>query len=300
MTEPVKIGYVKYLNTLPLVAGLEAFDQIAMRPAPPAMLASMLRAGEVDLALASIVDLAGATTGGGAGGRGGVVQAPTAGSELTLVPVGMIGCDGPTLTVRLYSRTPFDRVTRLACDVESHTSVILARVILARSFSASPSLELFDGPHAAAGAGAWPDALLLIGDKVVSGAPPEGTYAYELDLGLAWKELTGLPFVYAMWMARAADVEADSPRCAALRSVAILLDRQRRRNAMRLDWIVDRSALERGWPRDLARRYVTEYLRYEPTDASLSAVQRFFDEAAALGFLPKTNATAWSIEHPVA
>ncbi|MBX9736227.1 MAG: hypothetical protein K2X32_04815, partial [Phycisphaerales bacterium] len=122
----------------------------------------------------------------------------------------------------------------------------------------------------------------------------------ELDLGLAWKELTGLPFVYAMWMARAADVEADSPRCEALRSVAILLDRQRRRNAMRLDWIVDRSALDRGWPRDLARRYVTEYLRYEPTDASLEAVQRFFDEAATLGFLPKTVAQAWSIETPVA
>ncbi len=294
--DPVTIGYVKYLNTLPLVAGLEISRELRLCPGAPAMLASMLRAGEVDLALASIVDFARDPADAASTGAG-TATGQSAPADLTLVPVGMIGCDGPTLTVRLYSRTPFDRVTSLACDVDSHTSVILARVILSRVFGARPTLQAFD--PAMSRDGAWPDALLLIGDKVVSGAPPAGAYAHELDLGLAWKELTGLPFVYAMWMARSDDLREDSPRLDAIRTAAIVLERQRRRNLARLDWIIDRAAPERGWSPDLARRYVKDYLRYEPTDASLSAIQRFFDEATTIGALPRTRVNAWDIRQMV-
>jgi len=290
--DPVIIGYVKYLNTLPLVAGLESSRELRLHPGAPAMLASMLRAGEVDVALASIVDFALDQVDASPGAAPASRRAPV---ELTLLPVGMIGCDGPTLTVRLYSRTPFDRVTHLACDVDSHTSVILARVILSRVFGARPVLETFDA--ASLGDSAWPDAVLLIGDKVVNGAPPAGTYTHELDLGLAWKELTGLPFVYAMWMARAADLREGSSRREAIRAAAILLERQRRRNLLRLDWIVDRFTPERGWPPELARRYVKDYLRYEPTEESMAAIQRFFDEAAEIGALPQTRVNAWSFEH---
>ena len=45
-------------------------------------------------------------------------------------------------------------------------------------------------------------ARLLIGDKVVTDAPPTDRYPHQMDLGEAWKDLTGLPFVYAMWMCR--------------------------------------------------------------------------------------------------
>ena len=50
-------------------------------------------------------------------------------------------------------------------------------------------------------------SVLLIGDKVVTDAPPEERYPYQMDLGAAWKELTGLPFVYAVWSVPDSDAQ---------------------------------------------------------------------------------------------
>lgn len=278
---PTNLGYVKYFNTLPLVEGLSTCADLSLHAAVPAKLGDMLARGEVDIALASLVDMARSTV------------------PLTLIPAGMIGCDGPTLTVRIFSRVPMDRVCTLACDTDSHTSVILAQVILARVFQVRPTVRDFDArervlmpaqsnaktdPYSVEGD--WPETMLLIGDKVVTDSPPAVRYPYQLDLGEEWKKLTDLPFVYAMWMCRSADVAADSPHRERLLSIASLLDRQRRRNTARLDWIVQSYARERRWPEDLAERYVRQYLRYEPDTRAISAVQRFLGEAAGLGLLP--------------
>ncbi|CAN5848066.1 menaquinone biosynthesis protein [soil metagenome] len=254
---PTVLGCVKYLNTLPLIEGLERAANVRLVTAAPAALAGMLERGEADLALASLVDVARA--------RG----------TLTLVPAGMIGCDGPTLTVRLFARVPMNAVRALAADTDSHTSVVLARVILKQVYGAAPEVR----DYSAAEGGA--DAVLLIGDKVITGAPSAAEYPHQLDLGEAWKAWTGLPFVYAMWMCRAAEA-----RSARVVSAARVLDRQRRRNAARLEWIVQKHAAERGWPADLARRYVEEFLRYEVTDEALAGARRFLWEAAEIGLLP--------------
>lgn len=225
----------------------------------------------VDIALVSIIDAAASDV------------------PLCLVPSGMIGCDGQTLTVRLFSRVPFESVTRLHADTDSHTSVALARVILAQRFGVRPTTVAFDARervpvsdvHDSDG---WPETLLLIGDKVVTDSPPAIRYPYQLDLGEAWKDWTGLPFAYAVWACRDAD-RAD-PRIAA---AATVLDRQRRRNAARLDWIVARRASELRWPDDLARAYFGECLRFEVTPSVRTAAQRFIDEAAGEGIVPPTR-----------
>ncbi len=266
----VRIGCVKYLNTLPLIEGLEVCRDIALVSAAPSRLAPMLRAGDVDLALASVVDVA-----AGVGGVG----------DLDLVPVGMIGCDGPTMTVRLYSRVPWAGVKRVYADTDSHTSVILAQLILAARFGAKVEVADFDARERIApgheAAGEWPATLLLIGDKAATDAPPVGAYAYELDLGEAWREWTGLPFVYAMWMCRAGEMAR--PEVAA---AAALLDRQRRRNATRLEWIIEKHAAPRRWPTDLARTYLAGLLRYDVDGRAREGVLRFLKEAAAAGFMP--------------
>ncbi|MFN0010537.1 MAG: menaquinone biosynthetic enzyme MqnA/MqnD family protein [Phycisphaerales bacterium] len=260
----VRIGCVKYLNTLPLIEGLEACRDLALVAAAPSKLAPMLRAGEVDLALASVVDV----------GTG----------DLDLVPVGMIGCDGPTMTVRLYSRVAWASVRRVYADTDSHTSVILAQLILAARFGVTAEVADFDARERIApghaSAGEWPETLLLIGDKAVTDAPPTGAYVSELDLGEAWREWTGLPFVYAMWMCRAGEMAR--PHVAA---AAVLLDRQRRRNAMRLEWIIQKHAAARRWPTHLARTYLAELLRYDVDERAREGVSRFLNEAAAAGLL---------------
>lgn len=276
----VRIGSVKYLNTLPLVEGLAANRDLELISAVPAKLGAMLAEGAVDVALASIVDFA------------------TSPVPLCMLPVGGIGCDGPTLTVRMFSQVPLEQVETLHADTDSHTSVLLARVLLKRCFGRDVRVVDFDArervsvgeprskaevPHPAepGEGGEWPQTLLLIGDKVVTDSPPAVRYPHQLDLGEQWKAWTGLPFLYAVWMCRAAD--ADELR---IKTTAALLDRQRLRNVLRTSWLIDRAVDDRRWPRDLAVRYVTDYLRYEVGPRQREAVARFLSECAALKLLP--------------
>src|SRR5262249_20042800 len=146
--------------------------------------------------------------------------------ELTVLPVGMIGCDGPTLTVRVFSSVEPSHITTLHADTDSHTSVALAQVVLWKKYGVRPTVIDLDardrialggtgldrtGEAQRKGSGPgseWPETLLLIGDKVVADAPPAERYPYQIDLGEAWHEMTGLPFVYASWMCLAGAAES--------------------------------------------------------------------------------------------
>lgn len=264
--ESVRIGVVRYLNTAPLIEGLDRVQGLTIVPSVPSGLAGMLRTGAVDLALASIVDLA---------GGGGV--------PLTVFPVGMIGCDGPTLTVRVLSRVPMDAVKEIHADTDSHTSVVLCKLLFSKLFDRGIAMTPYRP------GGERPDTVLLIGDKVVTDRAATADYPHHLDLGQAWHDLTGLPFVYAAWACRS--VEAGEPR---LRQVAELLDRQRRHNRTRLDWIVSSRASAAGWPDELAAKYLGELLRYNLGPREKQAAELFISEASSRGLLgPGAFALTW-------
>ena len=162
--------------------------------------------------------------------------------------MGGIACEGPTLTVRLFSRVPIDRLRSVQVDTDSHTSVALLGVLLREVYGVSPTLVHHD-PRAGGGGrgGALPDgaeAVLLIGDKVVTDAPDAAAFGHQLDLGEAWHELTGRPFVFAMWMKRRGTDLGDLPA---------VLERQLTRNLGRLEEIGWRPMpADHGWPADLA------------------------------------------------
>lgn len=271
----VRVAAVSYLNTVPMIEGLQAWRDAELTTAVPARLAEMVVDGRADLGLVSLADYARAGGAEGLGGKPG----------LLLVPCGMIGCDGPTMTVRVYSAVPPERITTLHADTDSHTSVVLAQVVLAERFGVRPRMEAFHVRERLAGGSdaseGWPESVLLIGDKVVSDSPPAVRYPYQIDLGEAWKAMTGLPFVYAVWMCRAD--RADDP---AVRSAAAMIDRQRRRNGLRLDSVITAEAPRKGWPADLARCYVGELLRFEVDDRARQGVAAFLAKAAGLGLLP--------------
>lgn len=263
MSEPLTIAAVGYLNTAPLVEGLEAWQGATLVRAVPAKIAPMVLAGEADLGLASIADYAHALGG------------------LVMLPSGMIGSDGPTLTVRLFSSVPIGEITEVHADTDSRTSVVLCDLILREMFGVRADFHAFDvREHASDGPG-WPPSVLMIGDKVVTGSPSAVRAPHQIDLGGAWRELTGLPFVYASWMARADRI--DEP---AIHNAAAVLERTRLRNRMRLDRIVARHARARGWPEDLARRYIGELLRFEPSDRAREGAAAFLSRAGASGLLP--------------
>lgn len=272
-----RVAYVRYLNTAVLVEGLSMLPDLELVPTVPSRIAGMVRAGEADIGLVSLVD----AVWGAKGGEGG--------EGLVLLPVGMIGCDGPTLTVRVYSSVALDRITRLHADTDSHTSVALARVVMRERFGRDVVIEPFDareqmpvwlrsGGVSGHEDGRWPEAMLLIGDKVVTDSPPAVRYPYQMDLGEAWKGLTGEPFVYAMWACRAG--EEGSERIV---RASGMLDRQLRHNMTRIDWIITRRAGEHRWPLDLARRYLGELLRYSVGERERVSAARFVEMAGRLG-----------------
>ncbi len=264
----VRVGVVRYLNARPLVEGLDVCKNLSLDAAVPSRIAPMLEQGDIDIGLVSVIDFARAKT------------------PLTMIPAGMIGCQGPTLTVRVFSRVHPSKISTLATDTDSHTSVALARIILKKVHDASPVPVDFnarevlttDDPQS------WPESVLLIGDKVVTASPPPDLYPHQIDLGQAWLDLTGLPFVYAIWMCRA----ADSHRPEILEAAA-LLERQRLRNEFRLDWIVSQHARPRHWPDELAREYLGQRLRFHAGERERKGIARFLELAEAEGLAPKAT-----------
>ena len=252
---PLTIGIVSYLNTLPLVTGLENVRDLRLAPTVPAEQVGLLESGQVDLALCSVVDL---------------VRSP---APLCVVPVGMLGCQGPTLTVRLYSRRPFNELSRVVSDSDSHTSVRLLKVLFRELHGIELETPTFDprGEFDVAEA----EAFLLIGDKVMNNTLPLEFQAHQLDLGEAWFEMTGLPFVFATWMCRA-DLSED--RAQRVRRAAVLLDRTRRRNHHRLNQLAVSEAERFRWDSPgMARTYLEDLLRFEFTEEARGAMSRFLE-----------------------
>jgi len=267
--DPIRLGVVGFVNTLPLIDGLEGLADVVLDRSVPSGLIGRLLADEVEVALCSSIDYQ---------------RSP---EPLVILPAGLLGCDGPTLTVRLYSSRPVDELDRVYCDTDSHTSTILLQILFREIHGRPIDLVDYDAREQVADNRPldWPEAMLLIGDKVVTDSPPAVRYPHQLDLGAAWKDLTGLPFVFAVWLAKR---DADPDR---LRIAAAVLDRQRRRNRDLIPSMVHRSAIPRGWPRDLAQSYLAEKLVHEFTEDGLRALDAFFDKAAAHGLIEGREVT---------
>lgn len=253
------IGCVSFLNARPLIDRLASRPDVNVRFAVPSALLSELERDAVGVALCPVIDY------------------QMSRQPLVIVPVGGIGCFGPTLTVRLYSRVPIERITTVHADMDSHSSVALMRIVLRDAHGRSP--RVIDYRAAGANINERDDieAALLIGDKVVTAAPHDETFSHQLDLGESWKRLTGLPFVFAVWMAKHDTALGDLPE---------LLDAERRANAGRIDEITAAHAERVGWEPGLARHYLGGLLRYGIGERELEAMRRFWQRAHELGLTP--------------
>lgn len=168
-----RVGSVPYLNAVPLTRGIE--DRVLF--VPPSELAEMLRADKLDAALVSVTE----------------VLFHDRYDVLDGIAVASLG---EVKSVFLAHRVPLEQIRQVFCDPASLTSVNLLKVLLAER-GLKPDFVPLPGYDAIAGR----DAVLLIGDRALdfSFAPHEHRI---WDLGTAWTELTGLPFVYAVWALR--------------------------------------------------------------------------------------------------
>ncbi|NOX59314.1 MAG: menaquinone biosynthesis protein [Planctomycetes bacterium] len=251
-----RLGVVSYLNAKPLIEGLDGHGNLTLTHAVPANLPGMLESDEVDVALVPVVDLV----------------LPS--RSWKIVSDACIGCDGETLTVRIYSNVPPSEIRTLHVDGDSHTSVALAQVIWREQFGQPlnivPLCDSVDRQSC--------EAILLIGDKVITSRLPH--LEIETDLGGAWKSMTGLPFVFAVWAAKH-DLE--------LGELPTLLGAARDagvRDAARIASDVGPSL---GWPIELARRYLTHRLRFTLTARHKEGLSRFVQLAKQHQLVPSTQ-----------
>ncbi len=257
------VGAVRFLNARPLIFGLSGSERVRLTLDVPSALGEGLDAGRLDAAMVPVIDY------------------QRAGGRWVVVPDGCIASDGETLTVRIFSRVPAERIERLAVDADSHTSIALARLVLTHMFGRSPRLEPEDMRVVLARPpDDRPESLLLIGDKVMSAGPndPRSPWPHQLDLGAAWRAWTGLPFVFAVWAARSDHDLGDLPGLLAQAKSAGLA----RREQIARD---DGPAL--GWPVEAAVDYLTRKLQFELTPRYRAGLERFFDLAAQAGIIER-------------
>jgi chorismate dehydratase len=252
----INVGAVSYLNSTPLIDGLEHDDRLHVVTDVPSRLLGGLLAGRVDVALCPVIDYQ---------------MSP---EPLRVVPVGAICSEGATLTVRVFSREPLNSVRRVWVDGDSHTSVRLLQIVFHHRFGRLPEIEPLEPTGLTADPADLPSAVLLIGDKVVAAEPNTTVYRHQLDLGTAWNKMTGLPFVFATWMTRVGvDIGAAPAH----------LDRRRRENCRHLDSLADRLAPSRGWPTDLARSYLGRNLHFDLDQRGLESMSLFWSSCKDLG-----------------
>jgi len=191
-----------------------------------------------------------------------------------VVPGVCIGSLGPVESVALFARVPVPDIRRVALDTSSRTSAALTRILCARRFAISPSFV----PHAPdlSSMLAEADAALLIGDPALF-ANADTAGVEKIDLGAAWTDMTGLPFVWAFWA---------GPSGAADAAVVRLLQVSAVRGMVHSDEIADAYCEPRVEDQRLARRYLRENLRFELDDVALEGLRLFYREAGALGLAP--------------
>ncbi|MEO7714777.1 MAG: menaquinone biosynthesis protein [Capsulimonas sp.] len=251
------IGSVPYLNEKPLTRWFEHTEEgrasgIKVIYAVPSQLAAMLAAGEIHAALVSSFEY---------------FRTPGYG----ILPGVSISSQDEILAVRAFSQLPWKLTTSVALDTSSLTSVALLKILLAEQYNIHPSY-LHHAPDLPAMLQVA-DAGLLIGDKGML-ANNEGLHT--LDLGAAWRKLTGLPFVFAVWLG---DPDRVTPE------LIKALKTAKAWGLTQLDAIAKEQAEYLNCPESLCRRYLTEIMDYDLGEDHLTALEEFGVRARRVGLL---------------
>ena len=179
LSKKIRVGAVSYLNTKPLLYGLQhhaVSESIELMEDYPANLARALQENTIDIGLVPVAVLP---------------KLP----EAHIISDYCIGATGPVASVCIFSKVPMEQIQSLYLDYQSKTSVNLARVLLKNYWNKEVLLleaptnfiDLIDGTTAA----------VIIGDRALD---KFDSYPFRYDLAEAWINYSGKPFVFATWV----------------------------------------------------------------------------------------------------
>lgn len=252
----VRVGAVSYLNSKPLVEDLsDLLPDARLTLDYPSRLADQLAAGALDVALIPSVEY-------------------MRGSDYEIISDACVATRGPVLSVKLYSRVDPGSIRTLALDEGSRTSATLARIMLRERFGVDPSRQPLPIDMSVQHTDA--DAVLLIGDRAMHS--PDEQFHTVWDLGEEWLDWTGLPFVFAMWVAR---------RGVASSFVESKLSESRDLGVARIPEIARREAPGLNITVQKAQQYLTDNLYFRLTSAERSGLRLFQQLAVQAGLAPE-------------
>ncbi len=180
MNNKIRVGAVSYLNTKPLTFAFEhgaMHKQLNLHFDYPSKLAEQLMNDEIDVGLIPVAAI------------------PLL-KEYHIISDYCIGTEGEVASVCLFSEVPIHEIDTILLDYQSRTSVALLKILLNQHWKIAPILQESKVGYEMMISGKT--AGLVIGDRALL-QRAHSKYIY--DLGLEWKAMTGLPFVFAAWVA---------------------------------------------------------------------------------------------------
>ncbi len=180
LDKTIRVGAVSYLNTKPLLYGLKngfEIENLKLIEGYPAKIADMLLKNEIDVGLVPVAILP---------------KMP----EYYIITDYCIAADGPVGSVCLFSEVPLKKIEKVLLDYQSRTSVALAKILFKNYWNIAPVFENASEDFRNQIAGTT--AAVVIGDRAFE---QRSQSLFKYDLAEAWKDYTGLPFVFAAWIA---------------------------------------------------------------------------------------------------
>ena len=180
MDKKWRIGAVSYLNTRPLLLGMEQSpfkERIDLMKSYPAQIAQALLDDTIDIGLIPVAIMP-------------LLKNPQVISKY------VIGTEGEVASVALFSQVPMDQIEKVYLDYQSRTSVALAKILFKQHWK--KEVEFLIATEGYINEISGTTAGIIIGDRALASL---NRFEHIYDLGLAWKAHTGLPFVFAAWVA---------------------------------------------------------------------------------------------------
>jgi chorismate dehydratase len=250
--DKLKIGVVPYMNAKPFIYGFqEKADKIDIVYGVPSVLPEMLENDELD-----------------------VISMPSVGyfrsTGYKIIPGSAIASNGLVESVKLFIKAPsIEKIRTVALDKDSLTSCVLTKIILWKKYSLKPEYIVLEDKREIYNE--YADAFLVIGDDAMK-VREEGFIV--LDLGQEWNELTGLPFVYAVWVVKSGSK---------LHGLSKLLIDAKECGLKLVGEIADAEAGRLGMEKERCLWYLKESIKYNLDEQEIRGLKSFYDYALEMG-----------------
>jgi chorismate dehydratase len=260
----LRIAASTYLNSAPLVysfsSGAQRARALFLGDAAPSRCAQMLARGQADVALIPVIEYQ---------------RIP----RLRLIRDVAVACKTRVRSVLLVARRPLADVRSVTLDAASRTSQTLVKILFARRYGREPSYEERTPDVGADCANMLEssDAALVIGDpalRLAANAAGAGLAVY--DLAAEWRELTGLPFVFAVWAVR-------EEALGELRRAGLDFTAAKREGLERVEEIAAEYAREIALPRADLLSYLRESVNFDLDRENLAGLRKYFRTARECG-----------------